>query len=147
MFITLCVVFFFSSRRRHTRCALVTGVQTCALPISLRSTVDRKMAKFPVDLEIHDRFSPAIWKDYEPVYENSWKPEEGSLSFLRAIAEQEGEAGHLRLGIARSDGLAVAAQPWTVRNGVALIYKLAHPEGAGVEMRRAVCRGGVWQEV
>src|SRR3546814_3183608 len=27
------VLFFFSSRRRHTRCALVTGVQTCALPI------------------------------------------------------------------------------------------------------------------
>src|SRR3546814_1650325 len=32
LFITF-VVFFFSSRRRHTRCALVTGVQTCALPI------------------------------------------------------------------------------------------------------------------
>src|SRR3546814_2145711 len=30
----LSVFFFFSSRRRHTRCALVTGVQTCALPIS-----------------------------------------------------------------------------------------------------------------
>src|SRR3546814_2426975 len=31
----MCVeCFFFSSRRRHTRCALVTGVQTCALPIS-----------------------------------------------------------------------------------------------------------------
>src|SRR3546814_20318392 len=29
------VLFFFSSRRRHTRCALVTGVQTCALPIFL----------------------------------------------------------------------------------------------------------------
>src|SRR3546814_7299987 len=29
----MCLVFFFSSRRRHTRCALVTGVQTCALPI------------------------------------------------------------------------------------------------------------------
>src|SRR3546814_7308744 len=28
-----CGYFFFSSRRRHTRCALVTGVQTCALPI------------------------------------------------------------------------------------------------------------------
>src|SRR3546814_7853050 len=27
------VFFFFASRRRHTRCALVTGVQTCALPI------------------------------------------------------------------------------------------------------------------
>src|SRR3546814_18630171 len=35
---TYCVFvlcFFFSSRRRHTRCALVTGVQTCALPIFL----------------------------------------------------------------------------------------------------------------
>src|SRR3546814_9698249 len=28
-----CFSFFLSSRRRHTRCALVTGVQTCALPI------------------------------------------------------------------------------------------------------------------
>src|SRR3546814_7627914 len=36
----ICLVsylFFFSSRRRHTRCALVTGVQTCALPILLLS--------------------------------------------------------------------------------------------------------------
>src|SRR3546814_16246599 len=31
-------MFFFSSRRRHTRCALVTGVQTCALPISEAKT-------------------------------------------------------------------------------------------------------------
>src|SRR3546814_3087212 len=29
-------IFFFSSSRRHTRCALVTGVQTCALPIYVR---------------------------------------------------------------------------------------------------------------
>src|SRR3546814_7886925 len=29
------MMFVLSSRRRHTRCALVTGVQTCALPISL----------------------------------------------------------------------------------------------------------------
>src|SRR3546814_17886908 len=32
-------LFFFSSRRRHTRCALVTGVQTCALPISHSSPI------------------------------------------------------------------------------------------------------------
>src|SRR3546814_6851632 len=30
----MSILFYFSSRRRHTRCALVTGVQTCALPIS-----------------------------------------------------------------------------------------------------------------
>src|SRR3546814_1196577 len=29
-------VFFFLSRRRHTRCALVTGVQTCALPVAAK---------------------------------------------------------------------------------------------------------------
>src|SRR3546814_6665766 len=35
-------VFFFSSRRRHTRCALVTGVQTCALPISVPDAYSAK---------------------------------------------------------------------------------------------------------
>src|SRR3546814_10846616 len=33
LFVCLFISFFFSSRRRHTRCALGTGVQTCALPI------------------------------------------------------------------------------------------------------------------
>src|SRR3546814_5706135 len=47
MFLIHCVVvfclfcFFFSSRRRHTRCALVTGVQTCALPIYSYETSSR----------------------------------------------------------------------------------------------------------
>src|SRR3546814_17601155 len=36
--------FFFSSRRRHTRCALVTGVQTCALPIYERASPRRRAA-------------------------------------------------------------------------------------------------------
>src|SRR3546814_11897550 len=39
MAISFC--FFFSSRRRHTRCALVTGVQTCALPIFEAPTIER----------------------------------------------------------------------------------------------------------
>src|SRR3546814_3192531 len=36
-------VFFFSSRRRHTRCALVTGVHTCALPICCARAASRSM--------------------------------------------------------------------------------------------------------
>src|SRR3546814_8539428 len=40
LFISYTFTFFFSSRRRHTRCALVTGVQTCALPISGYSVND-----------------------------------------------------------------------------------------------------------
>src|SRR3546814_19464963 len=35
------MILFFSSRRRHTRCALVTGVQTCALPIFLQHVLDQ----------------------------------------------------------------------------------------------------------
>src|SRR3546814_18916614 len=62
-----------------------------ARPGALRSTVDRKMAKFPVDLELHDRFSPAIWKDYETVYENRCKPEEDSVSFFRIYAEHSSD--------------------------------------------------------
>src|SRR3546814_3236244 len=45
-------IFFFSSRRRHTRCALVTGVQTCALPISGRSDRRRSgktLRRLPMD--------------------------------------------------------------------------------------------------
>src|SRR3546814_8904402 len=42
-------LFFFSSRRRHTRCALVTGVQTCALPIFLMAKII--MPDTPVDAD------------------------------------------------------------------------------------------------
>src|SRR3546814_19559118 len=42
-------MFFFSSRRRHTRCALVTGVQTCALPIS--AVVHREGKTFQQEYE------------------------------------------------------------------------------------------------
>src|SRR3546814_2148131 len=44
------MLFFFSSRRRHTRCALVTGVQTCALPI-LAFTRWRERIAFDVELD------------------------------------------------------------------------------------------------
>src|SRR3546814_17676719 len=42
--------FFFSSRRRHTRCALVTGVQTCALPIYHKNGVANPYAQMRKDL-------------------------------------------------------------------------------------------------
>src|SRR3546814_3311793 len=42
-------VFFFSSRRRHTRCALVTGVQTCALPISPAAPITAETPLRPVE--------------------------------------------------------------------------------------------------
>src|SRR3546814_3751471 len=51
-------LFFFSSRRRHTRCSLVTGVQTCALPIYLHEASWDDPALRPL-------FEPAFLDRYE----------------------------------------------------------------------------------
>src|SRR3546814_1299067 len=60
----LCIYnFFFSSRRRHTGCALVTGVQTCALPIyeAHRLGQDRQRAQAEeVELDQPDRLDVVL---------------------------------------------------------------------------------------
>src|SRR3546814_3751632 len=58
--------FFFSSRRRHTRCALVTGVQTCALPIfpeirtgpEIPAKPGCKGSRFRRPLQCRQKFAP-----------------------------------------------------------------------------------------
>ncbi len=97
-------------------------------PGQLRSTVKRKGNKGAVTLRIETRFDAQDWADYETIYARSWKPEEGNPDFLRWLAQREAEAGRLRMGIASIDGVAVAAQFWTVENGTAYIHKLAHDE-------------------
>src|SRR3546814_20643898 len=60
----MSVLLFFSSRRRHTSCALVTGVQTCALPIwELRVEGAERLAqpfrgKHDVDRQVDLRLQP-----------------------------------------------------------------------------------------
>lgn len=95
---------------------------------SLRTTLKRKAKK--VEIEIHTAFDANAWDEYETVYANSWKPAEGRPAMLRAFAKQEGAAGRLRLGIARHEGRAIAAQFWTVEMGTAYIHKLAHVKEA-----------------
>jgi hypothetical protein len=95
-------------------------------PGPLRTTLKRKARK--VDAQVLTRFDAGVWDDYERIYAESWKPAEDFPAMLRAFAVSEGEAGRLRLGIARADGVAVAAQCWTVENGIAYIHKLAHLE-------------------
>lgn len=97
-------------------------------PGPMRTTLARKAKK--VAVEILDRFDPAAWAEYEAIYRDSWKPGEGDPDLLRRFAEQEGAAGRIRLGLARADGHAVAAQFWTVENAAAYIHKLAHREDA-----------------
>ncbi len=95
-------------------------------PAKLRETLRRKRARTPLDIGIYTRFEEGAWRVYEQVYAASWKPGEGAPAFLRALAEQEGAAGTLRLGIARAGGVPVAAQFWLVEHGVATIHKLAY---------------------
>lgn len=99
-----------------------------ARPSQLRNTVKRKGKAGVVSTRIERAFSEDSWRDYESVYGRSWKPLEGSPKFLEAVARQEGAAGNLRLGLAYIDDQPVAAQFWTVENGIALIHKLAHDE-------------------
>src|SRR3546814_14714044 len=47
-YVVKCIFLFFSSRRRHTRCALVTGVQTCALPISRAALANQSAVTYTV---------------------------------------------------------------------------------------------------
>src|SRR3546814_14960751 len=72
------VVFCFSSRRRHTSCALVTGVQTCALPIAINLDEDnrKKLLKvmnaaplalieyWAVDQDYDGQVFRSVWQDY-----------------------------------------------------------------------------------
>src|SRR3546814_6544048 len=92
----LFVFFFFSSRRRHTRCALVTGVQTCALPILVQ------LVEIPTDDEIHDNIC-AMWIPDEPhgagshielAYRLHWLADEPYPSALgRCVATRLGKGG------------------------------------------------------
>lgn len=99
-------------------------------PGRLRSTYKRRAKAAGLNVEIYDRFDAEAWAAYEAVYRASSKPEEGSPAFLRALAEQEGAAGTLRLGIARLAGEPLAAQLWLIENGEAVIHKLAYAESA-----------------
>jgi hypothetical protein len=99
-------------------------------PAKLRNTAERKARSAGLESKVYRAFDAEAWNDYQAVYRSSWKPDEGSPAFLRALAEQEGAAGTLRLGIARKDGRPVAAQLWLVENGRATIHKLAYANEA-----------------
>src|SRR3546814_16751354 len=79
-----CCCLCFSSRRRHTRCALVTGVQTCALPICLFLASTGKGDK-GYELQIVDSYqnntyvngqAGSIYKQYPPLANPVRKPGE-----------------------------------------------------------------------
>ncbi|WP_298466768.1 GNAT family N-acetyltransferase [uncultured Erythrobacter sp.] len=95
-------------------------------PGRLRSTLKRKAKK--VEIHLLNEFDPAAWEHYERIYASSWKPDEDHPQMLREFAQHESSAGRLRFGLALADEGPIAAQFWTVDNGIAYIHKLAHLE-------------------
>src|SRR3546814_3615711 len=70
-------MLFFSSRRRHTRCALVTGVQTCALPICIlvqRARIIREDAELR-----HDALARILGVETDPALEPESLREAGAF--------------------------------------------------------------------
>src|SRR3546814_15646990 len=104
MLVIFVVDFFFSSRRRHTRCALVTGVQTCALPIYGEIGIgDHRRARGEADRAAHPEYAdagsggvdagatrprPAVGHRVHPQY----TPAAPALG-RRAITERAGKGG------------------------------------------------------
>src|SRR3546814_10764020 len=79
---------FFSSRRRHTRCALVTGVQTCALPISQADDPSRRGIVTRPDLACPDLARP---EDQDREWDHMTAPD---------------------ISMCRADGLARSLRRW-----------------------------------
>ncbi|OBX20848.1 hypothetical protein A9995_01140 [Erythrobacter sp. QSSC1-22B] len=95
-------------------------------PGPMRTTLKRKAKK--VEVEILTHFDTQAWQAYGDIYNRSWKTEEKDADLLEAFARREGALGHLRLGVARYEGVPVAAQFWTVEHGTAFIHKLAYDQ-------------------
>src|SRR3546814_2962952 len=105
--------FFFSSRRRHTRCALVTGVQTCALPICALQTLIQDKSYQALCKIVHAPYYHLIvtLKDGEAIYETLSRNRETTIPVLlnknpvwNELCEKIEKAARLLGGQIRFDG-------------------------------------------
>lgn len=97
-------------------------------PSRLRNTAKRKARKANLTFVFVDHFDQEIWTELESVFAASWKLPDGTPELTRKFAQIESDAGTLRLGLAYKDGQPIAAQFWTIENGIATIHKLAYRE-------------------
>lgn len=99
----------------------------------LRSTIKRKGKKFASEggtLEIVTTGAEVATalEAYQQIYAASWKRQEPFPAFIPGLVLTAAAKGWLRLGVARLNGVPIAAQIWLVAQGTAYIYKLAYDE-------------------
>ncbi len=106
-----------------------------SLPSRLRNTIKRNRRKLdaagPWTLEVISQPGEPLERgicDWQTVYDKSWKVPEPFPNFVPGLIRLCGEHGWLRLGVLRLGSLPIAAQLWIVKDGRALIYKLAYDE-------------------
>src|SRR3546814_9819031 len=80
----VCVCVFFSSRRRHTRCALVTGVQTCALPIYAQVMPRGPLTLDPATAVLH--YAQEIFEGLK-----AYRFDDGSMALFRSEERRVGK--------------------------------------------------------
>jgi hypothetical protein len=100
---------------------------------ALRNTIKRMTKKFEaeggaMDLQRDSLNLPEALEAYQKVYAASWKEAEPYPEFIPGLIRMCADQGTLRLGIARSNGQAIAAQLWVVVNKKAFIFKVAYDE-------------------
>src|SRR3546814_1454400 len=99
------ILFFFSSRRRHTRCALVTGVQTCALPISAEE--EARCAEIEAEMnmiaESADESDDGITEDEEQRY-RELESELSGIQNRPAVLTDDQKAAALAFLVIGEDG-------------------------------------------
>src|SRR3546814_4185483 len=81
------IFFFFASRRRHTSCALVTGVQTCALPISHAddARLSRKLVELECDIPLPEPLDDLKLKGIPPEPLKAFFAHHGFRSLLNKL--------------------------------------------------------------
>src|SRR3546814_16736753 len=106
----IVVFFFFSSRRRHTSCALVTGVQTCALPISeVRTWLEANWDPNLGLVEWRNRLVDSGWG--APTWPVEWYGKGYSDALGRAVDEEFAKIGAVTVARTGIRNLAAATLP------------------------------------
>lgn len=100
-----------------------------ARPGHLRSRFRDELTKASFDTQVFTRLDADAWLGLEDTCRDGSIPEADCSGFLEEMAAAESEAGCLRLGLCRVDEVVVAAQLWTVANGVARCHVTACREG------------------
>jgi len=105
------------------------------IPSRLRNTIRRGRKKLDDggawSLAVHATPGPALEQaiaDFDAIYRKSWKVPEPFPDFVPGLCRTAARLGWLRLGVVRLGDVPIAAQLWLLRDGKALIYKLAYDE-------------------